>query len=87
MSINEAVMSRDVECPENRLWLAVLARTVEEWVSGPLRLQRMAEDFLFNNQADYLTVCECAGLDPDGFRQKLMRLKSRRDSGHLVSNN
>jgi hypothetical protein len=65
----------------------VIARTVEEWVSGPRRLRRQAEDFLFNNKGDYPTVCQAAGLNPEQFRQKLARLRSRRDSGQLVSNN
>jgi hypothetical protein len=64
--------------PEQRLWTAVIARTVEEWVSGPKRLQQLAEDFLFNNEDDFKTVCASAGLDPARFRGKLAKLKSQR---------
>ncbi len=65
--------------PEQRLWTAVIARTVEEWVSGPLRSRREAEAFLFEDEADFLTVCRAAGLDPGALRTKLRRLK--KDSG------
>jgi hypothetical protein len=43
------------ETAERRLWRAVIASTVEEWVNGPLRRQREAEDFLFTNNRDYRT--------------------------------
>jgi hypothetical protein len=38
-----------LEIPEQRLWLAVITSTVEEWIHGPLRKQREAELFLFSN--------------------------------------
>lgn len=68
----------DTPEPEQRLWTAVIARTVEEWVSGPKRLQQLAEDFLFNNENDFKTVCASAGLDPARFRGKLAKLKNER---------
>jgi hypothetical protein len=41
------------EVPEQRLWRAVIASTVQEWVSGPLRMKQEAEKFLFGNSQDY----------------------------------
>ena len=63
------------ELPEQRMWKAVLASTVEEWISGPLRKSRVAEDYLFNNERDFREVCESAGLNPEYFRSRLQRLR------------
>jgi hypothetical protein len=60
---------------EQRVWLAVIARTVEEWVGGPLRAQLEAEDYLLNDKVDFETVCESAGLNASTLRSKLLRLK------------
>jgi len=45
------------ETAVQKLWRAVIASTVEEWVNGPLRKKREAEQFLFNDSRDYRTVC------------------------------
>ena len=66
---------RDQELPEQRLWAAVIARTLEEWVSGPVRRQREAEQFLFDDKKDFLIVCQSAGLDPDQLRTRLQRFR------------
>ena len=60
---------------EQRVWTAVIARTVEEWVSGPLGSQREAELYLFTDETDFPAVCRSAGLDPQALRRKLNRLK------------
>jgi hypothetical protein len=60
---------------EQRLWTAVIARSVEEWVSGPLRSQREAETYLFTDQKDFPKVCRAAGMNPEALRTKLERLK------------
>jgi len=65
------------ESAEQKLWRAVIASTVEEWVSGPLRKKREAEQFLFEDNHDYRTVCYSAGINPDSFRRKLERIRSR----------
>lgn len=68
----------EVEEPaERRLWRAVIASTVDEWVNGPLRRQREAEQFLFSDSQDYRTVCFSAGIDPADFRRRLEQLRSR----------
>lgn len=60
---------------EKRLWLAVLTRTVQEWLSGPLRKRREAEAYLFGDNVDFPVVCESAGLDPKQFRARLETLR------------
>jgi hypothetical protein len=60
---------------EERLWTAVIARAVSEWVSGPLRSQREAENYLFNDDMDFPKVCLAAGLNAQALRTKLRKLK------------
>jgi hypothetical protein len=64
------------EAPEQRLWRAVLASTVQEWISGPLRKKREAEHFLFEDNKDYRTVCCSAGIDPEHFRNRLHKMRT-----------
>jgi hypothetical protein len=67
----------DQEIAEQKLWRAVIARTVEEWMNGPLRRQREAEQFLFHDETDYRTVCYSAGIDPANLRDRLQKIRSR----------
>src|ERR1700722_2055137 len=62
---------------EARLWQAVIVSTVEEWVSGPLRRSREAEQFLFSDNADFRLVCESAGIDAEALRQRLTKFRDR----------
>ena len=72
------------EPQEYKLWRAVLATTVEDWLSGRLRSRRDAEVFLFQDQTDFPTVCHAAGVDPSTFRSRLLRFKKQRnDSAEL----
>lgn len=64
------------EMPEQKLWRAVIASTVREWIHGPLRQQREAERFLFSNHKDYRTVCYSAGIDPANLRNRLEKIRS-----------
>jgi hypothetical protein len=59
---------------ERRLWLAVLMQAVEDWRGGPLRAQRVAQDFLFSTGNDFETVCANAGLDAGNLRSKLLKI-------------
>jgi hypothetical protein len=68
------------ETSEQKLWRAVIATTVEEWINGPLRQKRDAEQFLFHDDHDYRTVCYSAGIDPQGFRDRLHKIRSRQPS-------
>jgi hypothetical protein len=65
------------ETAEQKLWRAVIATTVEEWVSGPLRRKREAEQFLFSDNQDFQTVCFSAGINPENLRTRLEKIRSR----------
>jgi hypothetical protein len=67
--------------PETRLWRAVIARTIQEWISGPLRRQREAEQYLFDDNRDFHMVCKSAGMDSGELRSRLARLR-----GHAIPN-
>jgi hypothetical protein len=60
---------------EARLWQAVVVSTIREWISGPLRYKRIAEDYLFKDHSDFPMVCQSAGLDVEKLRSQLNRLR------------
>jgi hypothetical protein len=69
------------ETAEQKLWRAVIATTVEEWVNGPLRQKREAEKFLFCDNHDFHTVCYSAGINPENLRDRLEKIRSRQIAG------
>jgi hypothetical protein len=71
-------MFQSVDAEESavqKLWRAVIATTVEEWINGPLRQKREAEQFLFCDNHDYRTVCFSAGIDPENLRARLEKIR------------
>ena len=62
---------------EERLWRAVITRTLEEWICGPLSFSRKAEQFLFHDNTDFKAVCSSAGMDPDRLRKRLVTIRAR----------
>lgn len=62
---------------EERLWRAVITRTLEEWICGPLSFSRKAEQFLFHDNTDFKAVCSSAGMDPDRLRNRLRTIRAR----------
>ena len=66
---------------EKRLWQAVVVSTIREWVSGPLRYKRIAEEYLFKDHSDLPLVCQSAGLDVDRLRERLTRLRMHATPG------
>jgi hypothetical protein len=62
---------------EEKLWRAVIARTLEEWVCGPLTFSRKAEQFLFEDDRDFQAVCSSAGMDPANLRRRLKFIRAR----------
>jgi hypothetical protein len=70
----------DDEIAEQKLWRAVIANTVREWIRGPLHRKREAEQFLFRDDQDYRTVCFSAGIDPGNLRDRLQKIRARTDS-------
>jgi hypothetical protein len=75
MQTNSAVVGNEEKLMEVRLWQAVIVTAIQEWISGPLRRKREAEDYLFKDQRDFPLVCQSAGLDVGRLRSKLERLK------------
>jgi hypothetical protein len=71
--------------PETVLWRAVVARTIREWISGPLRRQREAEQYLFDDTRDFPLVCQSAGIDSGELRSWLTRLRGHAIPGHLLA--
>ena len=79
MKIQDCIIGNEEKLMEMRLWQAVVLTTIQEWVSGPLRRKREAEDYLFKDQRDFPLVCQSAGLDVGRLRSKLARLKLLED--------
>jgi hypothetical protein len=69
--------NRDYGTAEEKLWRAVIARTLEEWVCGPLSRSRKAEQFLFNDEKDFQAVCSSAGMNPQNLRRRLHIIRAR----------
>jgi hypothetical protein len=62
---------------EERLWRAVITKSLEEWICGPLSFSRKAEKFLFEDTSDFNAVCSSAGMDADRLRNRLKTLRAR----------
>jgi hypothetical protein len=77
MSVTMLRSTEVEESAEQKLWRAVIATTVEEWVSGPLRRKREAEQFLFSDNHDFQTVCFSAGINPENLRGRLEKIRTR----------
>jgi hypothetical protein len=80
MSVEMAQIADVTEPAEQKLWRAVIVSTVEEWVRGPLRRKREAEQFLFYDNQDYRTVCYSAGINPEDLRGRLQKIRARREA-------
>ena len=73
------------DTPQTLLWRAVIARTIQDWISGPLRRQREAEQYLFDDNRDFPLVCESAGMDIGQLRSRLARLRGYAIAGHTLA--
>ena len=74
-------MNQEVEeTSEQKLWRAVIASTVEEWMNGPLRRRQEAEEFLFSDNQDYRTVCYSAGISPETLRGRLEKFRQQQSA-------
>jgi len=74
---NSILRINDQGTAEERLWRAVITKSLEEWICGPLSFSRKAEQFLFHDNKDFKAVCSSAGMDPERLRKRLMKLRSR----------
>jgi hypothetical protein len=72
---SSVLQNRNCGTAEERLWRAVITKTLEEWVRGPLRYSRIAEEFLFHDDKDFQSVCSSAGMDPHRLRKKLQSIR------------
>jgi hypothetical protein len=77
MSANEIFQRKSSETAEEKLWRAVIATTLEEWLRGPLRYSRKAEEFLFHDNRDFPAVCSSAGMDARRLRTRLIAIRKR----------
>lgn len=76
MTLVRSTVLRDARpLAESRLWQAVIVSTIQDWISGPLRLKRQAEEYLFADNSDFPAVCQSAGMDANQLRRKLLRLR------------
>ncbi len=79
MATNAVVLAEPSAVPEKRLVAkAVIVTVIQEWISGPLRSKRQAEEYLFQDQEDFPAVCQSAGMDVGRLRAKLNRLRLHR---------
>jgi hypothetical protein len=83
MSDTLVYLNEEKQIAQQRLWRAVIASTVQEWIHGPLSRQREAEKFLFHDDRDYRTVCHQAGIDPGNLRCRLQKFRSSTNPGAL----
>ncbi len=67
--------------PERLLWRAVIARAIQEWLSGSQRRHLEAEEYLFTDSRQLSLVCEMAGMDVGQLRLRLTYFH-----GHALSN-
>jgi hypothetical protein len=68
------------QCGERHLWIAVLAKAVEDWRSANLRLRDSAQVFLFDSDRDLESVCSRAGLNLAYLRARLLRIRPSAES-------
>ena len=78
-------LSEKHDCPEKRLFVAVLSQAVHDAFSAhvPSMEKRAARSFLTANSEDFKSICELAGRDAKYVKEKI-RKKGLRDSGWNV---
>src|SRR5258708_26053441 len=74
---NSILRINDQGTAEERLWRAVITKSLEEWICGPLSFSRKAEQFLFHDNKDFKAVCSLAGMDPGRLPNPLTKLLAR----------
>jgi hypothetical protein len=62
---------------ETLLWRGVIARTIQDWLSKPLRPKHEAERYLFTNSRDLSLVCSSAGINVLKLRTCLNKVRGR----------
>lgn len=77
-SVEKEIVGAEETVGEVRLWQAVVVRVIQDWMSGPMRQKRQAEHYIFDDNADFASVCQSAGLNADHLRARLTRIRGRR---------
>ena len=83
---SSAVYASDkIDCPEKRLFVAVLSQAVHDAFSShvPSLVKRAARNFLTRNSEDFRAICELAGRNSKYVREKI-RKKVLRENGWNV---
>ena len=82
---NSAYASDKIDCPEKRLFIAILSQAVHDAFAPHVpRLEKQAaRNFLTSNSEDFRSICELAGRDYKYVREKI-RKKVLRDNGWNV---
>jgi hypothetical protein len=76
--IREMALATKLEMTaETIMWRGVIARTIQDWLSTPLRSKREAERYLFVDSADLSAVCASAGIDIVRMRKCLNNVRGR----------
>ena len=80
-----AYASDKIDCPEKRLFVAVLSQAVHDAFSGhvPSLEKQAARNFLTGNSEDFKSICELAGKDSKYVKEKI-RKKVLRENGWNV---
>ncbi len=78
-------LSDKIDCPEKRLFIAVLSQAVHDAFSAhvPSLEKQAARSFLTSNSEDFKSICELAGRDSNYVREKI-RKKVLRENGWNV---
>ena len=79
---SSAYSSDKIDCPEKRLFVAVLSQAVHDAFSShvPLFERRAARSFLTGNSEDFKSICELAGRDSAYVKEKIKK-RVLRDNG------
>ena len=80
-----AYASDKIDCPEKRLFIAILSQAVHDAFSDhvPSLEKQAARSFLTSNSSDFRHICEMAGRNANYVREKI-RKKVLRDHGWNV---
>jgi hypothetical protein len=73
----ERPIFHDQGSTNQKLWQAVIESAISEWMRGPRQHRRKAEQFLFQDEDDFLIVCRSAGLGPEIVRKTLWAVRAQ----------
>ena len=80
-----AYASDKIDCPEKRLFIAILSQAVHDAFSDhvPSLEKQAARNFLTSNSEDFRNICELAGRDANYVRERI-RKRVLRENGWNV---